>query len=161
VRRLPAPFGDEGDDLLPRDAHGVGRRQLVGDEDARVAGERREPVDCGPSFAQAPLQDRRDVVEVGGPQGEVLVGEVPQPVAESVRHDLDCPFGVHLLRPDLLLDGSEERRVAKEESVSLEDRRVLLAEARLDQAGHLADLPDSRLDGEAEPLELRRDFVGV
>jgi hypothetical protein len=158
---FPPPLGHEGDDLVARDPNGVRRGQLVGDEDAGFPGKGRQPVDGPFPFSERPLQDRGDVVEVGRPKGEVLVGEVPEPRGQGVGDDLDRPLRVDLLEPDLLLDRSEEGRVPEEERVGLEDRGVFLPEARLDLARHLADLADRRFDGEPEPFELGRDLVDV
>ena len=145
VGRLAAALGDEGDDAVARDAHGVRRRELVRDEDDRLAREVAHLEARLLLAAEVAAQDARDVVEVGGAVPQALVREAPEARDEVLRRLRDGPLGVRGFVRDPALDGADEGLVLQEERVRVEDPGVLGAEPLLHVARGLLDLGDGGL----------------
>ncbi len=85
VGRAAAALGHEGHDAVARDAHGIGRRELVRHEDDRLSREVLHPQARVLFAAEVLLEDARDVVDVGSVMREILVRQTPEPRREVRR----------------------------------------------------------------------------
>ena len=68
VAGRPAEFGDDADDVVEVEGRGVGRRQVVGDDDRRLAQRRNAGFGHPEHLGDDPVPD---VTQVGDPLGQV------------------------------------------------------------------------------------------
>ena len=156
VRRRPACRGAEADDARRVDGCRVRRRQVVGNEHHRMAGQLGVGVvDTGEERQHAVA----DVAEVGGPGGEQWVVDLLQLAGAPLDLVAPGPPG-GLAAANRPRHRSQQLRIVEEGLVGAEDGCLLGSRAGLDVVVQLAQLGSRRRHGRAQLLLLGGRILG-
>jgi hypothetical protein len=160
VGGLRARVGDEGRDLPLVQEGGVGGREVVGDDDGAL---RRNLVHVGRLPEQVLDDALADVVHVGAPLLEVLVGLLVEGALDLADRALHGPLRVEPLVADEPLRLEDEHLVLEHHPVHVDDGGVLRRSGGpvgpLDLLLHLRELQVGDLERGLEPRELLLDLV--
>ena len=154
VRGLAADIGGKAEHVALVQLRGVGRRQVVADDDARLL--EVAQVDLLVQAEQIVQHARGDVAHVGGAFAQVIVLDGRQRGGVALGDGVEGVFGVDLLLLDHAHDFVEQRAVFQHQQVRVEDAAFLGAHALADLALDFEDLVPGLDQRAFQPV----DFLG-
>jgi hypothetical protein len=155
VRCLPAHVQGDAQGHLPSQPEGgLGRQELVGDEDVLfLRGLLFLPADL-----KVPVNARQDVGDVRLALPEVVVGQGFKELFVTAVGLRQRPLGAGLVVANDGLEAADEGRVLEDEEVGFENEGVLPAHLLPDASLDLDQVVPRPFEGLVEPLQLVRDL---